>query len=69
MSEESGAEIVCCPDWPVQIAKLNVPIVLQSVRSGGSWQYDGIEFRYCPWCGKKRVKEGESENKKGGRRK
>jgi len=41
----------CCADWPVQIEKVNGPIMLQSARSGGAWQYDGIPFRYCPWCG------------------
>jgi len=40
-----------CADWPVQIEKVNAPIVLQSARSGFRWQYDGKPFAYCPWCG------------------
>jgi hypothetical protein len=41
-----------CADWPEQIVKVNGPIVNQTIRSGGLWQYDGIPFRFCPWCGK-----------------
>lgn len=33
--------------------KINGPIVLQSVRSGGAYQYDGKPFVFCPWCGKR----------------
>jgi hypothetical protein len=40
-----------CPDWEPQIAKINGPISLQSVRSGGAYQYDGKQFVFCPWCG------------------
>ena len=41
-----------CPDWKKGIDKINAPIILQSARSGGFWQYDGKTFEYCPWCGK-----------------
>lgn len=40
-----------CSDWEPQIAKINGPISLQSVRSGGAYQYDGKQFIFCPWCG------------------
>ena len=51
----------CCPDWPVQIEKVNGPIVLQSLRAGRDL-YDGIPFRYCPWCGKKRPEQEKQSN-------
>lgn len=35
----------CCADWPVQIEKVNGPIVLQSLRAGRDL-YDGIPFRH-----------------------
>lgn len=41
----------CCPDWEPQLAKINAVIGLKSARSGFTWQYDGIPFRFCPWCG------------------
>lgn len=40
-----------CPEWPEGIKKINAPILLQSARSGYQWQYDGVPFRFCPWCG------------------
>jgi hypothetical protein len=40
-----------CLDWKRNIDKLNAPILLQTARSGGSYQYDGEQFRFCPWCG------------------
>ena len=57
----SGAVLDCCPDWPVQIEKVNGPIVLQSLRAGLDL-YDGIPFRYCPWCGKKRPEQEKQSN-------
>lgn len=44
----------CCPDWEPNIDKLNGPIMMQAARSGFMWQYDGPQFRYCPWCGTQR---------------
>ena len=41
----------CCPDWEPNIDKLNGPIMMQAARSGFMWQYDGLQFRFCPWCG------------------
>jgi hypothetical protein len=40
-----------CADWPVQIEKVNGPIMLMTARSGGPYQYDGKPFTHCPWCG------------------
>jgi len=45
----------CCSDWRVQIDKVNAPLILQTIRSGYTYKYDGIPFRYCPWCGKDRT--------------
>lgn len=40
-----------CPDWAPNIEKLNAPITLAVIRTGGGYQYTGAPFRYCPWCG------------------
>lgn len=40
-----------CKEWNENIAKINDPIVLQSIRSGFKYQYDGKKFKFCPWCG------------------
>ncbi len=58
-----------CEDWPIQIDKVNAPIMLQSARSGFKWHWDGKHFDYCPWCGKKLVamnKEVDHEAKESG---
>lgn len=47
-------EKYCCEDWPVQIELVNGPIVLQAARSGFRNQFQGKQFVFCPWCGKKR---------------
>jgi hypothetical protein len=41
-----------CPDWDKEIRIVNSAHVLQSVRSGGGYQYPGKQFKFCPWCGK-----------------
>jgi hypothetical protein len=61
----SSAVLDCCPDWPVQIEKVNGPIVLQSLRAGRDL-YDGIPFRYCPWCGRKRPDKKSSPTQSSG---
>ena len=40
-----------CAEWAENLPKINSPIMLQSIRSGGDYQYDGLAFRFCPWCG------------------
>jgi hypothetical protein len=42
-----------CPDWEPELKKINGPIVLQSVRSGGAYRYNGKQFIFCPWCGER----------------
>lgn len=42
----------CCADWAPQTELINGPIILQSIRSGGLYQYAGKPFVFCPWCGK-----------------
>lgn len=42
-----------CPDWEPGIRKIDGPIALQAVRTGGAYQYDGKPFRFCPWCGQR----------------
>lgn len=41
-----------CQDWKENIGKINAPIMLQAARSGfsPSAMYNGVRFRYCPWC-------------------
>jgi hypothetical protein len=52
----------CCPDWKPQCEKVNGPIVMSFIRTGN--QYDGLPFRFCPWCGTKRPEpKPESEPK------
>ena len=41
----------CCDEWNKNIDKVNGPIMLQTARSGGGYQYDGVPFKFCPWCG------------------
>lgn len=40
-----------CKDWQENIRKINDPIELNAIRSGTKG-YDGVFFKYCPWCGK-----------------
>lgn len=40
-----------CKEWGENIGKVNAPLMLQSARSGYRVHYDGVRFRYCPWCG------------------
>jgi len=43
--------IACsCHDWKDNIDKVNGPIELQAIRLGTKG-YDGVVFRFCPWCG------------------
>lgn len=39
-----------CADWEPGTAKINDYIKLQFARTGRD-TYDGIPFKYCPWCG------------------
>ena len=37
-----------CQDWLENIAKVNAPINLMTLRTGHA--YSGLVFKYCPWC-------------------
>lgn len=39
-----------CKDWQENIDKVNAPLMLAAARSGWRVQYDGVCFRFCPWC-------------------
>ena len=42
-----------CSDWKLNIDKVNAPLILQVARSGFQTAgYDGVPFKYCPWCSK-----------------
>ena len=45
----------CCLDWEPQTHRINELILCHTAMSGGRYQYEGIPFRYCPWCGKSRI--------------
>lgn len=53
MNESSGYS-TCCDEWEQNIRKIDNFITLQFVRTGT--QYDGVPFKYCPWCGKERIR-------------
>lgn len=58
MGNERGGAVKCdCQDWKGNIGKVNAPIILQSVRSGGAYQFDGKAFVFCPWCSKPLTEE------------
>ncbi len=39
-----------CEDWKPGTKAIDAPIVLQSIRSGGAYRYEGKPWKYCPWC-------------------
>ena len=50
-----------CKEWLPNIEKINGPIIMQTLRSGGRYVFDGEPFNFCPWCGKELVDERESD--------
>ena len=48
MSTMSGCQ---CTDWLDNIGRLDGPIITAAMRTGGKG-YEGVQFRYCPWCGR-----------------
>jgi len=51
-----------CKDWSDNIEKVNAPLMFQVARSGFQHAgYDGIQFRFCPWCSKVLVEEKSGE--------
>lgn len=55
--------MICnCIDWKFNIDKVNAPFILAAARNPGRINYDGKQFRYCPWCSKPLRDEG-SETK------
>lgn len=45
--------LVCtaCPEWTDNIKKVEAPRTLMHARNPGTANYDGVPFRFCPWCG------------------
>jgi hypothetical protein len=42
-----------CVDWLPNIAKVNAPIITAVARNPlTAPHYDGLVFKFCPWCGK-----------------
>lgn len=56
----SDSDFVCCNMWKPGMEAINGPIITQTVRSGGAYQFDQ-KYRviYCPWCGAKRPWQSE----------
>ncbi len=53
-----------CALWKANIDKINGPLQLQAIRSGGVG-YDGRQFAYCPWCGSTLFDETPSVQQQG----
>ncbi len=53
-----------CEKFETGMKAINGPITLQSVRSGGKYQFNQeYVFRFCPWCGKQlSSKEQKNDN-------
>lgn len=41
-----------CKEWAENMPKVEAPRVFAAARNPGTGDYDGVPFRYCPWCGK-----------------
>ena len=55
-----------CKDWLPNIQKINAPIVLQTLRSGGNYVFDGEPWSFCPWCGEELVDEQKPDETNAG---
>ncbi len=41
-----------CEEWAPNIEKVNAPLATAFARNPSTAkQYDGVTFRFCPWCG------------------
>lgn len=45
------SELCNCAEWAPNIAKVNGPMITMALRRGSTVAYDGVPFRFCPWCG------------------
>lgn len=51
-----------CEDWKQNIDKVNGANSMLFARNPTSYKgYDGVKFRYCPWCSKA-LKGGDADN-------
>lgn len=39
-----------CKEWQENLPKVEEPRMREHARTGCS-DYDGVPFRFCPWCG------------------
>ena len=48
-----------CAEFAPNIQLVDAPRLFASARQAhdGSWDYRGVPFRFCPWCGKRLVEE------------
>lgn len=48
--------ICTCAEFAPNIAKVNAPLMTAVARNPSTAkQYDGVPFRFCPWCGARLV--------------
>jgi hypothetical protein len=40
-----------CKEWGPNIKLVEAPRMLLDARNPGSAHYEGVLWRYCPWCG------------------
>jgi len=51
--------MICqCAEWLANIEKVNEPVRFLFARNPNTYKgYDGVPFRYCPWCGMALIKD------------
>lgn len=49
-----------CVEWKENVPKIDGVFALQYVRMGKG--YEGIPFKFCPWCSKPLKENNEKEN-------
>ena len=42
-----------CREWAENLPKVEAPRMFAAARNPGTWNYDGVAFRFCPWCGER----------------
>ena len=50
-----------CSLWAQNIEKVNAPRALAAARNPGTADYDGVIFKFCPWCGSTLIEDNPPE--------
>ena len=56
MAEKDRSYHCPCDAWGENFPAINAPFLLPLTAIG---EYKGVPFKYCPWCQKELVEEGE----------